>query len=163
MLCIFFKNYPRFGRLTSDQYRVGYHTKNKKIYSDIKVTGYSITTTLFLGLIFLLMLSSSSRTELGNIVDHLHCVAISLHSHFSNRLPGFVCLVEVEDGVEIGKAEFVKAGKAAGRVVESGEVDDVGVVVVIKGEGHFSEKVELVKVFVDLQIPCLFVYLHSLH
>ena len=31
------------------------------------------------------------------------------------------------DGVEIGKAEFVKAGKAAGRVVESGEVEDVGV------------------------------------
>ena len=56
------------------------------------------------------------------------------------------------DGVEIGKAEFVKAGKAAGRVVESGEVEDVGVVVVIKGEGHLSEKVELVKVLVPVQV-----------
>ena len=63
---------------------------------------YSITTTLFLGLIFMFMLSSGSRTELGNIVDNLHCVVASLHSHLSiSRLPGFLCLVEGEDGVEI--------------------------------------------------------------
>ena len=48
--------------------------------------GYSITTTL--------------RTVLGDVLDHLHCVAISRLLHLSGGLPGFLCLVEVEDVVE---------------------------------------------------------------
>ena len=40
-------------------------------------------------------------TELGDIVDSLNCVVISLHSHLSSWLPGFLRLVEGEDGVEL--------------------------------------------------------------
>ena len=41
-----------------------------------------------------------SRTVLGDIVDNIHCEPISRHSHLSSWLPGFLCLVEGEDGVE---------------------------------------------------------------
>jgi len=61
---------------------------------------YSFTTKLFLGLIFLFMLSSSSRTMLADIFNLLHSVRFSLHIHLSSWLPGFLCLVEGEDGVE---------------------------------------------------------------
>ena len=54
-------------------------------------------TKLFLGLIFLFMLSSSSRTELGDILSELDCVFISWHGHVPSWIPGFLCLVEGED------------------------------------------------------------------
>ena len=62
---------------------------------------YSFTTKLFLGLIFLFMLSSPSRTVQGNVFNLLHSVPSSLHRHLSSWLPGFRCLVEGEDGVEL--------------------------------------------------------------
>merc|ERR1711981_338448 len=51
--------------------------------------------------LFLFMLSSSSRTELGNIFDHLHSVGCPLHSHLSSWHPGFLHLVEGVDRVKI--------------------------------------------------------------
>jgi hypothetical protein len=62
---------------------------------------YSFTAKLFLGLIFLFTLSSSSRTMLADTFNLLHSVLLSPHIHLSSWLPGFRCLVEGEDGVEI--------------------------------------------------------------
>ena len=62
---------------------------------------YNVITTLVLRLKIMLMLSPSSRTELRNIFSELDCVVISRHSHLSSWLPGFLCLVEGEDGIEL--------------------------------------------------------------
>ena len=61
---------------------------------------YILSTMVFLRLIFLFMLSSSLRAELGDTFNHLNCMTISRLSHFPGWLPGFLCLVEEEDGVE---------------------------------------------------------------
>ena len=57
--------------------------------------GYIITTTSFV-----FWFSSFSRTVLGDVLDHLHCVILSWLHHLSGGLPGFLSLVEVEDVVE---------------------------------------------------------------
>ena len=71
------------------------------------------TTVLLRGcslvLIFLSMLSSSSRTELGDIFNLLHSMETSLHTHSSSWLPGLLCLVEGEDGVEIWPVTFISS------------------------------------------------------
>ena len=46
------------------------------------------------------LLSSFSWTKLGDIINGLNCVASSRLLHLSGGLPGFLSLVEGEDGVE---------------------------------------------------------------
>ena len=56
----------------------------------------------FYGIIplYVFFIIKALRTDQRDVLDHLHCVALSRLLHLSGGLPGFLCLVEVEDVVE---------------------------------------------------------------
>ena len=85
LLFFFFTIYNNKTQFNSEVYALKVPNKRCKCYSDLVPWAD---------------LSLPSRAMLGDIFSHLNRVERPGHSHLSSWLPGLLCLVEEEDGVE---------------------------------------------------------------